>query len=52
MTSSICFVVVVGYKITLYYIHGILFFVANCLKNICQKILHAQNIFKVTILAR
>ena len=32
MTSNICFVVAVGYKISLYYMQGILLFVANCLQ--------------------
>ena len=50
MTSNICFVVVVGYKITLYYIQGILFIVANFLQKKCQKILHAQKVFKVATL--
>ena len=50
MTSNVCFVVVVGYKITLYYIQGILFFAADCLQKKCQKILYAQKIFKVTTL--
>ena len=50
MTSNFGFIVNVDYKITFYYIQGILFFAANCLQKKCQKILHAQKVFKVTTL--